>query len=319
MSTIASPREPPMRRMPSSSQTPTSSSRPSLETSRRSLSSSPSRNPAASAAGGSAAAGAGTSTAGGAPGGAARRNRAALREYYNLKKTGGGNTPVLEVTEFDSSNGTDALHAGILSNSEVPPSEMDAPNFDPDAYVQKTLQESGLEDLLKIYTRVLTETRALDAEKKSLVYDNYSRLITATETIRKMRATMDPLNPMASTLDPAIAHIYNQAKTLRDAMRENVPPPSSDDDDKTSAAARARNQKLAAAVLQTPDRLRKLVAAGRTEEAEKAWERPRQLLEAWKEHGVGGDDVAACLADGAAALRGEPSPAGRSVQPAGER
>lgn len=64
---------------------------------------------------------------------------------------------------------------------------MDTPNFDPEAYVQKTLQESGLEDLLRIYTRVLTETRALDAEKKSLVYDNYSRLITATETIRKVR------------------------------------------------------------------------------------------------------------------------------------
>lgn len=206
MSTIASPREPPMRRMPSSSQTPTSSSRPSLETS-RSVSSSPSRNPAASASGsasGAAAAGASglaaAAAAGGAQGGAARRNRAALREYYNLKKTtgAGGSTPVLEVTEaFEGSNGTDAFHAGILSNSEVPPSEMDAHNFDPEAYVQKTLQESGLEDLLRIYTRVLTETRALDAEKKSLVYDNYSRLITATETIRKVgqhteRAALKP-------------------------------------------------------------------------------------------------------------------------------
>lgn len=137
-----------------------------------------------------------------------------------------------------------------------------------------------------------------------------------------MRATMDPLNPMASTLDPAIAHIYNQAKTLRDAMRENVPPPSSDDDDddnnnnKSSAAARARSQKLAAAVLQTPQRLRQLVQTGRKEEAEEAWERPRQLLEAWRGQGVGGDDVKLCLADGAAALRGDPSPAGWRVQTA---
>ncbi|ERT02733.1 uncharacterized protein SPSK_00560 [Sporothrix schenckii 1099-18] len=315
MSTIASPREPPMRRMPSSSQTPTSSSRPSLETS-RSLSSSPSRNPAGAAYGG-----AGGPVAGGtAQGGASRRNRAALREYYNLKKTAGagGSTPVLEVTEaFDGNGSTDALHAGILSNSEVPPSEMDAPSFDPEAFVQKTLQGSGLEDLLRVYTRVLTETRALDAEKKSLVYDNYSRLITATETIRKMRATMDPLNPMASTLDPAIAHIYNQAKTLRDAMRAAVPAPDSEATQATTAV-RARNQKLAATVLQTPERLRHLVQAGRSEEAEKAWERPRQLLEAWREQGVGGDDVDACLADGAAALRGEPSPAGWSAQPASE-
>lgn len=124
-------------------------------------------------------------------GGAARRNRAALREYYNLNKTAGGagsGMPVLEVTEaLDSSNGNDALHTNsLLANSEVPPSAMDAPDFDADAFVRTTLQDSSLEDLLRTYTRVLGETRALDAEKKSLVYDNYSRLITATETIRKV-------------------------------------------------------------------------------------------------------------------------------------
>lgn len=90
------------------------------------------------------------------------------------------------MTEAFDGSSTDALHAGMLSNSEVPPSAMDAPDFDAEAFVQKTLQQSGLEDLLRTYTRVLTETRALDAEKKSLVYDNYSRLITATETIRKV-------------------------------------------------------------------------------------------------------------------------------------
>lgn len=48
------------------------------------------------------------------------------------------------------------------------------------------MAESTLQELLKLYTRVLGEVRALDAEKKALVYDNYSKLITATETIRKV-------------------------------------------------------------------------------------------------------------------------------------
>ena len=188
MSTIATPREAPMRRVPSSAQTPTSSNRPSLETS-RSLSSSPSQNTAAVAAAGGASEAAGSAAGGGAhAGGATRRNRAALREYYNLKKTG---TPTVEVTEAtdEGDNSSDAtMHTNnLLANSEVAPSAMDAPDFDADAFVQKMLQESSLEDLLRTYTRVLGETRALDAEKKSLVYDNYSRLITATETIRKVR------------------------------------------------------------------------------------------------------------------------------------
>lgn len=50
----------------------------------------------------------------------------------------------------------------------------------------KVVGGSSLEQLLRLYTRVVGEVRALDAEKKALVYDNYSKLIAATETIRKV-------------------------------------------------------------------------------------------------------------------------------------
>jgi vacuolar protein sorting-associated protein 51 len=76
--------------------------------------------------------------------------------------------------------------AADFPHSDVPTSEIDSDGFDPDAYVKSKLKDSSLEELLKTYTRVLGEIRALDAEKKALVYDNYSKLITATETIRKV-------------------------------------------------------------------------------------------------------------------------------------
>ncbi|EFX00807.1 hypothetical protein CMQ_1888 [Grosmannia clavigera kw1407] len=308
MSTIASPREPPpLRRIPSA-QTPTSSTRPSIEIS-RSVAGSP--NPSITGASSAASAASTTATPSGlmSPASvttaAVRRNRAALREYYNIHKNGTA-TPALEVTDVDLAPRQQQQQLGgslSASYSEVTPSAMDRPDFDAVAFVRNTLQAGGLEDLLRTYTRVLSEMRALDAEKKSLVYDNYSRLITATETIRKMRANMDPLNPMASTLDPAIAHIYSQAKALCDAMRQSVPAP--DTPDAAAFAARARTRQLAAAVLETPDRLRQLMREGRPDEAKAAWDRPRRLLELWRAKGLGGDDVAACLADGDAALRGE--------------
>lgn len=68
----------------------------------------------------------------------------------------------------------------------MPYSEIDSESFDAEAYIKARLKDSSLEELLKTYTRVLGEIRALDAEKKALVYDNYSKLITATETIRKV-------------------------------------------------------------------------------------------------------------------------------------
>ena len=107
-----------------------------------------------------------------------RNNRAALREYYNIRR---------------------AAPQGINedSRSEVPTSELDAEGFDAAAWVERKLEESGLEELLRLYTSVLGEIRALDAEKKALVYDNYSKLITATDTIKKVRTPLSPKAPEA--------------------------------------------------------------------------------------------------------------------------
>ncbi|KAG5934624.1 hypothetical protein E4U53_000649, partial [Claviceps sorghi] len=146
MSTIASPREAPavLRRLPSG--TPTSSGRPSLETTRSAITSPELASSAAPPP-------ASTSK---------RANRAALREFYKLR------VPRI-----------------AIGGSEVPASDLDDPEFNADDYVARVVANSGLEDMLRLYTRVVGELRALDAEKKALVYDNYSKLITATETIRK--------------------------------------------------------------------------------------------------------------------------------------
>ena len=119
---------------------------------------------------------------------------------------------------------------------------------------------------------------------------------------------MDPLNPMASTLDPAIAQIYSQAYSIRESLRGQVPPPNPT----KKAAEEARQKKirtkqLALEVLETPDKIRALVNEGRLEDARQAWKVPRKLLVTWKEKGLGGSDVEACIEDGDAAVKGEPS------------
>ncbi|KAI0123682.1 Vps51/Vps67-domain-containing protein [Xylariales sp. AK1849] len=290
MSTIASPREPP-RRMPSSqninASTPTSSARPSFDAP-RSATGSP--NPNTSNAFPS------TPTPLSA---APKRNRAALREYYNLRNKAAAVTPSVEVTDPFGEH-----HEA----SEVPLSEMDKEGFEAEAFVRRSLAENGMEELLRLYTRTLGEIRALEAEKKALVYDNYSKLIAATETIRKMRANMDPLNPMASTLDPAVAQIYSQASAIRESLRQSIPQPDGSRKEAEEARQRKlRTKQLALEVLETPDRIRALVSEGRLEDARQAWKTPRKLLETWKDRGIGGDDVDACIRDGDAAVRGEPT------------
>jgi vacuolar protein sorting-associated protein 51 len=216
MSTIASPRDPttPIARRISYQglTTPTSSSRPSLEAA-RSQTSSPIPNQSSN----NVSASSSSAQAGVPP--AKRTNRAALREYYNLKKqqqaagSSGTGTPLLEVTDplGDQLGGLGGGGGGAGYYSEVPASELDAAEFDAEMYVRRALAESGMEELLRLYTRVLGEVRALDAEKKALVYDNYSKLISATETIRKVFAT----SPYASETSTAAGCTGQQLNSSR--------------------------------------------------------------------------------------------------------
>ena len=128
MSTIASPRESsvPGRKLPTIS-TPTSSSRPSIDSPSnvRSADASPNRNLPAQP----------------------RRNRAALREYYNLKK---------EEKSDDAGS-----EYSINDHSDVLESEMDREGFDAEAYIKQALETQSLEELLKTYNQVLTGQRRL--------------------------------------------------------------------------------------------------------------------------------------------------------------
>jgi hypothetical protein len=277
MSTIASPRDSSVngRRVPIIA-TPTSSSRPSLETPR---SSEPSPNRAAQP----------------------RRNRAALREYYNLKR--GQDEPLIN----DAASEVSSIH----DFSEVQESEMDRAGFDAAAYIKQVLETQSLGELLRTYNGVLGDIRALDAERKALVYDNYSKLIAATETIRKMRTNMDPLNPMTSTLDPAIASIYERAERIKGELKASMPESKRrememGEEERKALREKRRAREVVLRVLDTPEKLRGLVKDGREDEAKKIWEKTLALLERWKERGVGGEDVQACIDDGEAALKGEP-------------
>lgn len=127
-----------------------------------------------------------------------------------------------------------------------------------------------------------------------------------------MRANMDPLNPMASTLDPAIAAIYTKASAIKSDLRQSLPPnlrqeAEMDDEERSKAEKKRRQKEAVGRVLKTPERLREMVREGRVEEARECWLPVLRILEGWKSKGQGGSEVQDCIDDGEAALRGEPA------------
>ncbi|KAL4937996.1 hypothetical protein BDV06DRAFT_63390 [Aspergillus oleicola] len=207
-----------------------------------------------------------------------RRNRAALRDYYNLKPSDAANP-----SNARSRSVPRHTDAGDISNPSVVVggSELDNPDFDPQRYVNNLLSTSSLATILKAENTLVGDVRTLDGERKALVYDNYSKLIRAVETIGKMRASMDekgtPLT-MTKTLGPAIAFVAETAAGLIKEGEEMRGSMGGSEEEKVNKAKR----ETVKWVLDAPGRLEGLAQSGNREEAEKDWEEVRGLLGMWE-------------------------------------
>jgi hypothetical protein len=166
--------------------------------------------------------------------------------------------------------------------------ELDSPDFDPQRYVSHLLATSSLATVLKAENTLVGDIKTLDSERKALVYDNYSKLIRAVETIGKMRRSMDergaPLT-MTKTLGPAIAFVAETATGLiqegeeqRRRMREAKATDGTD--------CRKAEKETVQWVLGAPSRLEKLLSEGQYDEATNDWEEIENLLDKWE--GVNG-------------------------------
>jgi hypothetical protein len=274
MSTVSSPR-PSIASSRARSPTPASSRRPSLDALYTSIT-------------GSLSAASTPSTARAvSPSLHPRRNRTALRDYYNLKPSdaaaAAGSAP--NARSRSVPRHTDA---GDISSPSVvvTGTELDSPDFDPQRYVNNLLATSSLSTILKAENTLVGDIRTLDGERKALVYDNYSKLIRAVETIGKMRQSMDergaPLT-MTKTLGPAIAFVAETAGGLiqeGEELRKRIKEGKDSAGDE-SEAKRAEKETVKW-VLASPKRLEEFVKDGKRDEAEKDWDEVRKLLDKWQ-------------------------------------
>ncbi|MCJ1450630.1 hypothetical protein MMC28_000963 [Mycoblastus sanguinarius] len=202
-----------------------------------------------------------------------RPNRTALRDYYNLQRPPDAHSippppphPEPEVSQT---------------------SELDASGFDADAYVKSVLANHGLEGVLKVEGGLINEIRGLDGERKALVYDNYSKLISATDTIGRMRANMDPLTPTTSTLGPAVGHIADIAGGLaagfQEQDRRGEDGGGGGEEVREGEANKKRKERETVRwVLGAPRRLGDLLVNGERTGAEREWDEVRELLVKWE-------------------------------------
>ncbi|KAI7793053.1 vacuolar protein sorting-associated protein 51 homolog [Triplophysa rosa] len=67
------------------------------------------------------------------------------------------------------------------------PCDINGPHFDPEIYLNKLRQECSLGELMDHESCMVKQIRSLDSDMQTLVYENYNKFISATDTIRKMK------------------------------------------------------------------------------------------------------------------------------------
>lgn len=65
--------------------------------------------------------------------------------------------------------------------------DMDGSGFESDAYVNKILKECSLKDVMNVETMIIRDTQSLHSDMQTLVYENYNKFISATDTMRTMK------------------------------------------------------------------------------------------------------------------------------------
>ncbi|MCD9638523.1 Vacuolar protein sorting-associated protein 51 [Datura stramonium] len=60
-------------------------------------------------------------------------------------------------------------------------------SFDPDQYMNLLVQKSNLEGLLQRHVEMAAEIKNLDTDLQMLVYENYNKFVSATDTIKRMK------------------------------------------------------------------------------------------------------------------------------------
>ncbi|PON72395.1 Vacuolar protein sorting-associated protein [Trema orientale] len=96
-------------------------------------------------------------------------------------------------------------------------STLDAINttsFDPDQYMNLLVQKSNLEGLLQRHVEMAAEIKNLDTDLQMLVYENYNKFISATDTIKRMKSNIVGMEAnMEQLLDKACLIMSVQSRS----------------------------------------------------------------------------------------------------------
>ncbi|CAK4758355.1 unnamed protein product [Aphanomyces euteiches] len=95
---------------------------------------------------------------------------------------------------------------------------INAPGFLVDEYVKDMLESMGMDELLRRDDQMIKEIKELDTNMQMLVYENYNKFISATDTIRKMKSNVETMETEVKKVVDNMDKITVQSQSIGDAL-----------------------------------------------------------------------------------------------------
>ncbi|KAI2659789.1 hypothetical protein H4Q32_022318 [Labeo rohita] len=126
-----------------------------------------------------------------------RRVHSMLKLYYGLNEEG-------KAAEAES----------------LDPCDINGPHFDPEVYLNKLRKECSLGELMDHESCMVKQIRSLDSDMQTLVYENYNKFISATDTIRKMKNDFKKMEDEMDCLSANMAAITEFSARISGTLQD---------------------------------------------------------------------------------------------------
>lgn len=100
------------------------------------------------------------------------------------------------------------------------PCDINGPHFDPELYLNKLRRECSLAELMDHETCMVKQIRSLDSDMQTLVYENYNKFISATDTIRKMKNDFKKMEDEMDCLSANMAAITEFSARISGTLQD---------------------------------------------------------------------------------------------------
>ncbi|KAJ3642809.1 hypothetical protein Zmor_025562 [Zophobas morio] len=106
-----------------------------------------------------------------------------------------------------------------MTEKKPNPLDLNSSNFNPNMYLDKLFKESNLKQIMDHESEIVKDTQTLHSDMQTLVYENYNKFISATDTIKKMKVDFKKMETEMDLLASNMASITSFSDQINSTLR----------------------------------------------------------------------------------------------------